>query len=415
MEDGSRPRDAAGGTRTTLLESIAGATAPPSGGRPPARASARPWGWPGRRRSDDFIDSLGRVAGVVSSSASIDDVLQTVVDQAKQLVEADKTVLCLAPEGRDATTCLDDATVVVRGSRGQHPESWWHDQIVALAPEVCETRRPRLVKGRGAWLLAVPITSRDKPIGVLVGISSSRRTFGQDHVALMSLLGALAGAAIENARLAHRAQSSLLAEERGRISREMHDGLSQRLFSVSLNLEVCQRMLRPADTELASRLAALQKLVGQSLAEVRRYIYDLRPLNLDRLGLPGSINLHLTELSSGAGVFGRIYVEGAERPVDPAAEVCLYRVAQEALANVARHSGARSVTVLLDYREQELVMTVEDDGRGFDVPAAMAAVEEGRSIGLHSMQERVSAQAGSLSVVSRREGGTVVRATVPCA
>lgn len=412
MTDEVRPPGPAGTASGALLESDGHAL---TGARSAGRGGVLPWRWPGSQRSNDFIDSLGRVAGVVSSSASIDDVLQTVVDQAKQLVEADKTILCLAPEGRAGETCVDNATVVVRGSVRQHPETWWHDQVRALAPEVCETGRPRLVHSSGAWLLCVPITSRDRPIGVLVGISSSRWTFGQDHVALLSLLGALAGAAIENARLANRAQSALLAGERGRIAREMHDGLSQKLFSVSLSLEVCQRLLGSSDGELAARLASVQKLVGQSLAEVRRYIYDLRPLNLDRLGLPGSINLNLTELATSAGFFGRIYVEGTERPVDPSAEACLYRVAQEALTNVARHAEARSVTVLLDYREQELVMVIEDDGRGFDVDRAVAAVDEGGSIGLRSMRERVAAQAGQLCIVSRKGGGTEVRATVPCA
>lgn len=391
----------------------------------PDRGAPRPARWRERgleallpwsgARSSAFVDSVGEIARVLSSGLSIDEVLQTVADHARHVVEAEKVILCLAPEGADMSANLEGARIVVRGSRDQHPESWWRDEVVGLAARAGESRRPEMARTAGVSIMCVPILSREAVIGVIAGITSSRRGFPGDRVALTALLAALAGAAIENARLARRTQYSLLADERSRIAKEMHDGLSQRLFGVSLALENCRKRLDTREPDVGARLDKTQELVLQSLAEVRRYIYDLRPLNLDRLGLAGSVNLFVNDMCASAGLYGRFYVEGPERPVSPAAEACLYRVAQEAVTNVVRHARARSMTVLLVYDDRSLELIVEDDGQGFDVAAALAESREGASIGLRSMRDRVSTLSGTLRVESGRTTGSTIRARVPSA
>jgi two-component system NarL family sensor kinase len=157
----------------------------------------------------------------------------------------------------------------------------------------------------------------------------------------------------------------------------------------------------------------MQTILVRSLSELRRYIYDLRPVSLNTLGLVGAVSQRVTEIGEARGLSVRIYTEGHERVLPPGAEACLYRVAQEAVSNVAKHAKARRAVVVLEFGAADVRLVVEDDGRGFDVEKAMERSAHDESIGLRSMRERVEAQGGRLSV-SSGDRGTTVEVVVPC-
>lgn len=372
--------------------------------------AARPVGRP-RRRQRRLIESLNEVAAAISSARSTPDVLSTVVDETKRLLGTDKAVLCLLTDG-DGELEIDDRSVFVRGRRDRYPETWWRAKVHDAATSAMRQRLPVNTMSDGVRLMTVPVKTKGYPIGVLAVMNPARRPFNADQEALLAILGAFAGATIENGRLHTQTQYSLLADERNRIAREMHDGLSQSLFSSSLELDVCRKRISEHPEEVAKRLDHVQSVLVRSLGELRRYIYDLRPVSLSTLGLLGAIDQRAHEIGEAHGLSIRVYSEGQTRPLPPAAEACLYRIAQEAVSNAAKHARGQHSVVVLRFETDEVALTIEDDGCGFDLAEAKARVQRDECIGLKSMRERAESAGGKLTISSGQRG-TTVRTVLP--
>jgi signal transduction histidine kinase len=187
--------------------------------------------------------------------------------------------------------------------------------------------------------------------------------------------------------------------ERQRLSREIHDTLAQGLSSIVL----LARTASPAD--YPSRLREIEETAAANLAEARRFVADLRPVQLENASLPEA----LRRLAAGADVEFRL--EGEPVPLPVEAEVALLRLAQEALANVRRHAKAERTAVTLAYQDDEVTLDVFDDGVGFDPQL----VRPGEHFGLHGMRQRIGELGGGVSVESAPGEGTVVAASLPVA
>jgi len=193
-------------------------------------------------------------------------------------------------------------------------------------------------------------------------------------------------------------------EERRRISRELHDDTAQSLTSLLLYAKALEEgEQRPAVREA---LAEIRDEVGRSLDGVRRLARELRPSALDDLGLAAALDWHVQEFTRRTGLSVRFENGCSGVRLSPAIELALFRVAQEALTNVAKHASARSAAVRLTCSEHLVSLCVHDDGRGFDVAATPAGV------GLYSMRERVALIRGAFTIMSSTHG-TEVRAEVP--
>ena len=369
---------------------------------------------PPAEREVALITALDVVAASISSARSVHEVLDIIVEATKRFTGTEKVVICLVDEYAEGLT-LDPSTLVVRGARDTHVEEWWGDELAAVAEDTFSDGRPcfHMDAERGAWLLAVPVRVHDQPLGILVAINATDHRFRQEHTAFLSILGAIAAATIANARLAEESRYALLASERERISREMHDGIAQSLFSISLGLQVCKKQLGRDPAGAADRLDELQRLLETSMGELRRYIYDLRPAKLQELGLGGAIEYWLQHIAAGDGIRARLDVLGQSVALPAEVEACLYRVAREAVTNAVKHADPRNIAVTLEYSDETATVTVEDDGRGFDVQLAVTASERGSTVGLRSLGERVHAAGGTLSIDSRPGCGCRVRCGVP--
>ncbi|MBE0476577.1 MAG: GAF domain-containing sensor histidine kinase [Coriobacteriia bacterium] len=365
-----------------------------------------------RRARLDLISSLQEVASAVSSTLSVYEVLDSVVTHAKRVTNTDKAIVCLFHEDDER---LDAEHLVVRGARSKHPESWWSEQLEGIAEQVYRTGRTYLhLDGpNDAWLLCVPVKVQEHPIGLLCAINSRKRRFEEEQVAFLVVLASFAASALENARLAEQARYSLLASERDRIAREMHDGLSQSLFSVSLGLEVCRKQVVRDPAGTRRRLAEVSELLASSLADLRRYIYDLRPMKLRELGLAGAIEFWVQEMTCDRPLAGRVVVEGEQQRLALGAEVSLYRIAREAIGNAIKHAGASDLEVLLRFESGSVTLSVSDDGEGFDVDSAFTDSDAGNTIGLRSMRQRIEQEGGTLEVFSDSGEGTRLVATMP--
>jgi signal transduction histidine kinase len=340
-------------------------------------------------------------------------VVRIIVDAAKRFTGTEKVVVCLVDEyAEDAA--LDESTLVVRGRRADHVQDWWGEQLGGIAADVFEDGRPYfgMDDQRGSWLLAVPVRVQDQPLGILVAINALTHRLLPEHTAFLSILGAVAASAIANARLAEETRYAMLSGERERIAREMHDGISQSLFSVSLGMELAKKQVMKDPPAAARILDDLQAQLRASAAEVRRLVYDLRPMRLRDQGLVSSVQMWVREATRGTDMLGETEVEGTVIGMGPALESCLYRVAKEAVSNAVRHSGGTRVLVRMAFDGDSVVLTVQDDGDGFATPATSQPLE-GTGAGLRNMRDRVTAEGGVLLIENVEGGGTLVRAELP--
>jgi signal transduction histidine kinase len=211
----------------------------------------------------------------------------------------------------------------------------------------------------------------------------------------------------ENIRLQREREELAAQEERSRIAREIHDGIAQSIYMLTLNLEKAAD-LTSSDQKLGQRLSRLVGLAKETLLEVRHYIFDLKPLLSGDVGLTSTIEGQIREFSTVSGLPARLKVEGEEGKVPLAVGSSLYRIAQEALANAYRHAGASAIDVHLAFRADSVSLEVRDNGRGFRVNSASAS---GR--GLRNIRQRAAELGGQAEISSAAGQGTTVRVTVP--
>lgn len=199
--------------------------------------------------------------------------------------------------------------------------------------------------------------------------------------------------------------------ERRRIARELHDVVGQALAAVKFRLEAARLAGDP--TEVATHVEEAAGIVEQVLGQVRGFALELRPAVLDDLGLAPALRWHLDRLSRRAGFRGRLVSNELVQRFHPEVETACFRVAQEALANVARHARASKVTVELRVRGDDLELWIRDDGVGFDVRAALLRAAGGESMGLSTMRERVQLLGGEIEIASAARRGTRLWARFP--
>jgi PAS domain S-box-containing protein len=208
--------------------------------------------------------------------------------------------------------------------------------------------------------------------------------------------------------------STAQEDERRRVSRELHDGLGQELTALILGLKALERAV-PEDAPGRDRLLEVERIVNRIGREAHDLAVELRPTALDDLGLGPALSAYSARWSERTGVaaeFQPLGLDGGRLPQE--VETAVYRVVQEALNNVAKHAGARRVSVMVARQDGELVTLIEDDGRGFD-PERAGAGSGRRSLGLLGMRERVGLVGGTLVIESGEGEGAVVQARIPLA
>jgi signal transduction histidine kinase len=253
--------------------------------------------------------------------------------------------------------------------------------------------------------LGVPITHRGEVLGNLFLSGSRSGEFSAGDQRTVETLAAYAGVAIANARLYAQAQQLATVEERARVARELHDSVSQTLFSMVF--EARAAALKSAEPEAKKALANLEASASSALQEMKALVYALRPKSLDRDGLEATLRDHVEALRRVHGARIEVRVQGGEPQLQPAAATAVLRIAQEALHNSIRHAPGAAVKVSLAQDDGWFTLTIADDGPGFDAAARSRTT---RTIGLSTMRERAAAVRAELAVESAPGRGTTVRA-----
>ncbi|MED5618889.1 cache domain-containing protein [Ideonella sp. BN130291] len=200
-------------------------------------------------------------------------------------------------------------------------------------------------------------------------------------------------------------------DERAHLARELHDGTSQTLVSAKLLVESAVDQMEREQTRTPASLAKALARLNESLTEVRRISHRLRPAMLDTLGLPAALQLLGREFGEDGGADVNVAVQGVAVELPEEVNTVLFRVAQEALANIAKHAAARAVRVVLGFGAGGVTLRIEDDGRGFDLQAVQ--LDPRRGIGLRNMRERLGSIGGRFEVQAAPGQGTLLSAQVP--
>jgi signal transduction histidine kinase len=207
-------------------------------------------------------------------------------------------------------------------------------------------------------------------------------------------------------------------EERRSLSRELHDEVGQALTAIKMDVTVARRgidalQVAESGARIVSWLEDARSIAENTLQSVRDLSQLLHPSMLDDFGLPEALRSHVRTFSKRTGISAQFIQTGKEQRLPQAMEVCLYRIVQEALTNVVRHSGARNALVTLSQTDDRLDMTIDDDGHGIDHEISRFDASSTRGLGVIGMRERVQALGGTFALESRRGGGTRVAVHLP--
>ena len=258
--------------------------------------------------------------------------------------------------------------------------------------------------------LCVPIVASGRTLGLLNLESPQPAGFSDEDMAILETVADVLAGALENARLYRRAQAAAVLEERNRLARELHDSVSQQLFSMTLTAPAARAQMEKNPQRAAAQLDRLQETATAALAEMRALIFQLRPPALRDQGLVAALQQHAQALSRREGISIALSVVGDDR-MARGLEQPLFRIVQESLNNVVKHADARTVTVSLEFGAEQVLLRVTDDGQGFDPDATPSG--QGRHLGMISMRERAAEIGGTMELRSRIGGGTDVTVTVP--
>jgi PAS domain S-box-containing protein len=373
-----------------------------------------------RRRR--VADSLRDILRVLNSNRSLQEILDIIVAQARELLRADASAIYQLHEGNNplrfqaGVGIAPDQLTAIYSEEGQKPTEPTHDQQPhnhqnrnhhgALLGDSNSSTPIFQVDGRDYCAqLAVPLKLKDEIYGGLMLYYREPRRFSSEEIELAVMFGDQAALAIENAHLRVQAEQIAVAAERNRIARDMHDSVTQTLFSASLIAEVLPRLVQRHPDESMRRLEELRQLTRGALAEMRTLLLELRPATLMEVSIEELLR-QLTEAARGrARIPIEVQIMGCGE-LPPAVKVAYYYVAQEALNNVTKHARATQVQVSLRCDNDRSMLEIEDDGQGFD--ATRVTPEH---LGLAIMHERADSIGATLTIRSAHGAGTTITLT----
>jgi signal transduction histidine kinase len=367
------------------------------------------------------FEAMSDAVLAVAAERSVDSILQKLVHAARVLASARYAALGV-PDGEGAfaqfiTSGMSEKLIAALG-----PLPRTHGLLGAML----ESERPyRTVdiradpRFRGWWprahpemrsFLGVPIVSRNGVIGAFyLTEKEGGGEFDESDQEMIEMLAAHAAIAIENARLHEQSRELSIAEERNRLSRELHDSVTQKLFGLVLSAEAAATLIERDPDQARAEVVGLRTLAQEALDELRSLVFELRPASIEAEGLATALRKHIDVLRRVHRREITLELSGNSGGL-PELEREVLRIAQEALQNALRHAQAETIEVRLESGDGRLRLAISDDGVGFE-PAAPAL--RSRRLGLTSMEERAQAIGGTLRIDSRLGAGTIVELEVP--
>ncbi|MFC2018592.1 GAF domain-containing protein [Chloroflexota bacterium] len=381
--------------------------------------------------------ALNSISIAISQSLDLDTILNSALEKVLELMNGSAGAILLLDEESQTLSCrahrglsqefaqgidgLKSGEGII-GKVAQCGEPIFVDNI-ADDPRIMSP----VVKKEGLRAFAsVPLKSKKKTVGVMNIASHGIRLFRAKDIQLLNSIANQLSLAIDNAKLYDYIQQrgnihgdvlnliiSTQEEERKRIARGLHDETSQSLTSLVVNLETVLKLLPPDAEEAMNKLRAIQSLTVRTLDEIHKVIYELRPTLLDDIGLIAAIGWHIENYLETRDIKGRLKVTGAKRRLPVRIETALFRITQEATANIFKHSKAKKANISLRFNKSSVTIRIKDDGKGFNLDDVMIPRKNEGRLGLLSMKERAELLGGVLIINSQPGTGTDVTVKIP--
>jgi signal transduction histidine kinase len=388
-------------------------------------------------RRNRELSALNAISRAVAGPLELTGMLERALQQAMGMVNASGGWVCLLGQDSFCQIC------VRMGEPAQTNIGLDYCRRCPVCRKAAQARRPLVVNplppecplraAKGAdgldvvGHIAVPLLVKEQTVGLLnlVSREADCDRLETEDLDLLAAIGRQMGVAIENARLWEELRSkealrgqllrkviTAQEEERQRIARELHDEAGQALTSLLIGLRA---IAKSASLKEVHALAVdLRKVVAQTLDGVHDLALELRPSVLDDLGLVPALARYAQSCPTRLGFqVDFVTARMGEQRLPQEVETTVYRIAQEALTNVARHADAGHVSILLERRRGAVVLVVEDDGKGFDVAQVMASPQQRERLGLYGIEERASLVGGQVTVESRPDAGTTITVEIP--
>lgn len=366
---------------------------------------------------EDRLSALADAASALAGELDLDAILEVIAASAAKVTGARYAALGVLGENdrieRFVTHGADQETI---DAIGHYPTGEGLLGLLIRDPRIIRLEDLRSHPASAGFppghppmrsFLGAPVRSGGKVFGNLY-LTEKPGGFDETDERLIAVLAAQAGAAVENAQLASRLRQLAIQDERERISRELHDGVIQSLFSLGMGLESARGLLPPDAERVDERLAAAIDGVDGAIRELRAAIFRMRPHGGTELGLAGGLAELAREYEANALLRPELDVPVGVAARVPASVVPdALAIAREALSNVARHANAATVRISAELADSHVQMTVADDGEGFNGETTSAGQ------GLANMRERAAALGAQLHIDSGSQHGTRVTVTIP--
>jgi PAS domain S-box-containing protein len=386
-------------------------------------------------RRGKVAEGLRDILKELNSNHSLDEVLDFITTQSRQLLDANSVAICRLrardsselPAIRAACGLLKDYV----STRGLPLGQEAFDQAIA-------ERRPVTISGIGDCteinqdvaigdhstkatgqslpsladqcrsVLAVPLLVKEEVYGGLVLYYSTPRQLSEEEIGLAVTLADHAALAIENARLRTQVRQTAVTAERNRLARDLHDSVAQALYSMTLYAEATNRAMAAGKQDVVTEnMRELHDMAREAMLDMRLLIFELHPPVLEDEGLVAALQARIAAVENRGGVQAEVCTDG-ERRLPLPIEEALYWITQEALNNAVKHAQAQHVTVHLRFDEAKVYLEVRDDGLGFDA----ADAEHAGGLGMRGIKERVQQIDAKLHIHSIPEEGTTIKVEV---
>jgi two-component system sensor histidine kinase DevS len=366
------------------------------------------------------LAAVNAVSRVSSDMPDLNRVIQQSLDEILKLTRMDAAEIFLVDQA--------SGDLLLKAHRGESPDSFYSRTRFAAGEGfpgrvLAENRtlistdlasesnqlRPQIVAKGFETLVSIPIRAKQSVIGVMDLASRDHRSLSQRDLELLEAVGLQVGIAVENARLYDEVGRLAILDERSRIGMDLHDGVIQSIYAVGLTLETTRLVMKDNQAQAETLLDQAVEGLNEAIRDIRNFILDLRPHRFEG------------DLEQGISRLAREFRANAmvELSFDPPSDLlpripsdvalAIFLTTQEALANIARHARASDVTLDISEEDGSAVLTIEDDGQGFDTSRQVESVGHG----LANMRSRAEDLGGNFSIRSTPGKGTTIRVTVP--
>lgn len=307
----------------------------------------------------------------------------------------------------------------IKGPRDVYPEEEWKDTLLNAWVIIKDSKNPVVLdlgnlNGRQAQLLAVPVNSGEQMLGMLAGIQCNNTYNTQEIIQTLNILADLGAIAVERSKAEAFTEKLLVIDEQKRIANEIHDTISQNLFSIVYSIDALVRQgADHLDEEMKYSLADIKNLSAETARELRALIYRLNPRQDTNESFVKEISNYLDQTARMNRVQIRHFIEGDTSYLNPAMCKTLYRILKEATGNALRHGKCNEVMVSLEITPFNSTLKVSDNGQGFDLGSSMNLYSAGNRLGLVNMRELAISLKGNLQIESKPGRGTEVTCSIP--